>query len=392
MNPEFLEISHRIGARLCRDALWSGGRCNWTGQYREGETLAYAALGPQIYSGTSGIALFLWRLAEATGDRIIRLTALAALRQALSKMPQPGCGLYAGGLGILFAAAEIHGDCDEDTVVRQAEPDPSTLDVIGGSAGAIGVLVQLYRRRGGSRWLDAAIAHGDLLLAEAVRQEDGWSWDTLPGKPRNLTGFSHGTAGIGWALLELWSATGEARFRAAALEAFRYERSCFSPAVRNWPDFREEETAYPAVWCHGAGGIGFSRLRAWQILRDEESLAEARIAFGTIAGTLDSDGSFCLCHGIAGNADLLIYASQVLDEECWLTEAQTAGQRAAERYERRSIPWHCGLPDSNEMPGLMTGMAGIGYFYLRLADPASVPSVLIVGAPARRGSNASSLG
>lgn len=376
MKPEFLEIADRIGARLCRDALWSGGRCNWTADYKDGDSMAYGALDPGIYRGTSGIALFLWRLAEAADDRIIKATALAALRQALSKMPRPGCGLYSGGLGILFAAAEIRGECDEDALVRQAALEPDSLDLIGGSAGCIAVLLHLQRLTGGSRLLEAAIAHGDLLLSQAVRTETGWSWKTL--KPRrNLTGFSHGAAGIGWALLELWSASGEVRFREGALGAFRYERKCFHSEKENWPDFRSDPPGYPVLWCHGAAGIGFSRLRAWQILGDDELLAEARTALATVSRDLSPAGSFCLCHGAAGNADLLIYASQALGEERWLSVARTLGQDAAARYERRSMPWICGLPDRNELPGLMLGLAGIGYFYLRLADPVGVPTVLL---------------
>ncbi len=377
MNTEYLQIAHQIGARLCRDALWSLGRCNWIGHYLDGETLACGALGPEIYSGTSGIALFLWRLAEATGDRIIRVTAEGALRQALARMPMPGCGLYAGGLSVLFAAAEIRGECGEDEILRQAEPDSSRLDVVSGSAGAIAALLHL-RRHGGARWLDRAMAHGDLLLATADRSTDGWSWKTTDG-PRNLTGFSHGAAGIGWAMLELWAACGEDRFRLAAVEAFRYERSAFHPGMCNWPDFRQDPPIYPAVWCHGAGGIGFSRLRAWQILGDAGTLAEARTAVAKVADVVISGGSFCQCHGVAGNADLLLYASQSLGEEKWLARAHTAARYGVEQYHQRRAPWPCGLAKADELPGLMLGLAGIGYFYLRMADPQRVPSVLLTG-------------
>jgi hypothetical protein len=51
------------------------------------------------------------------------------------------------------------------------------------------------------------------------------------------------------------------------------------------------------------------------------------------------------------------------------------------------LPWPCGVPGGGESPSLMLGLAGIGHFYLRLYDPASVPSVLLVkpeAAPARR--------
>ena len=39
----------------------------------------------------------------------------------------------------------------------------------------------------------------------------------------NLTGFSHGAAGIGYALLELYAITKELKFLMAAENAFSYE-------------------------------------------------------------------------------------------------------------------------------------------------------------------------
>ena len=36
------------------------------------------------------------------------------------------------------------------------------------------------------------------------------------------------------------------------------------------------------------------------------------------------------------------------------------------------------VPGGGETPNLMIGLAGIGYFYLRLYDPVAVPSVLIM--------------
>ena len=59
----FLETADRIGRRLCRDALWSGGRCNWLGwamvQNRQFWLPAYRAQTVNLYDGTSGIAFFL---------------------------------------------------------------------------------------------------------------------------------------------------------------------------------------------------------------------------------------------------------------------------------------------------------------------------------------------
>lgn len=370
MNPEYLKIAERIGARLCRDAIWHRGRCNWTSDFLDGETIAHGALAPDLYDGSSGIALFLSRLATATGEWIFRVTAEAAIRQALERMPAPGCGVYEGGLGILYAASEILRIFDREAVLRQAQLDREKLDVINGSAGATPVLLKFHLP-------EAALAHGELLLREACRSDEGLSWKTIPAE-RNLTGFSHGASGIAWAFLELYNATGESRFRDAALEAFRYERHCFSFDEQNWPDFRDEQIAFPVFWCHGAAGIALARLRAWQILRDEILLAEARTALQRIVEATAALNNFSLCHGQTGNADVLLTASQILREEEWSHTAEEIGQTGIDSFERRRLPWPCGLHGADETPDLMLGLAGIGYFYLRLADPIKTPPVTLI--------------
>src|SRR5262249_23567261 len=121
MNPHYLETAARLAGRLCRDAIWSGGLCNWTADRPSGNSAAHAAPTPQLDAGTSGVALALAAVASATGDGILRAAAEGAIRCALARMPLAGCGFYTGGLGVLFAAAEILGDVDQAAVLRQAE-------------------------------------------------------------------------------------------------------------------------------------------------------------------------------------------------------------------------------------------------------------------------------
>ena len=102
----------------------------------------------------------------------------------------------------------------------------------------------------------------------------------------NLTGFSHGAAGIGYALLELYDITKELKFLMAAENAFSYENHWFNKQNNNWPDFgthdgirvskdKNQRLAYSYAWCHGAPGIGLSRIRAYDILRDEKNLKDS---------------------------------------------------------------------------------------------------------------------
>ena len=378
-QSDHVEIAARLAGRLCRDAIWSGGLCNWTADRPTGNSASHAALIPQVYTGTSGIAMALARMADATGDPIFRTTAEGAIACALSRMPVKGCGFYTGGLGVLYAAAEIRGEVDCAAVLRQAATDRMALDIMTGSAGAIPALLSFHRRVGSDALLDLALQHGDLLIDESVRDDAGWSWNTIGGLP-GQTGFSHGVSGIAWSLLELWQATGEMRFRDAALEALRFERSCFDPARGRWADFRSGDATYESVWCHGSAGIALTRLRAWELLADPVLLDEARAAIADSAAAMLTLDNFSLCHGTAGCGDVLLDAAQILDDTSLISAVEDAARRGIELYERPARTWPGGVHRAVETPDLMWGLAGIALFYLRLGQPQRTATVLLPAA------------
>lgn len=410
----FLEAADSIGARLCRDALWAGSRCNWMGASMEfvGNTWAvvHRVFGPELYNGTAGIALFLARLFEATNEKLYRTTAEGGIRQALSRLedinPTAHAGFYTGLMGIAYTSlqlGETFGNQEfiekglqlVETLVKD-NPDQQALDVLAGSAGCIPALLNIQQRYQKDYLLDLAIRHGEHLLETARKSENGWSWNTLEDFTRHdLTGFSHGTAGIAWALLELFRVTRQEKFRAGAEQGFLYERHWFSPQHGNWPDFRsfqvprtpttgaEETPTYMVAWCHGAAGIGLSRLRAYHLLGEEVFLHEVEAALRTTVqglqqAILTNQGNYSLCHGNAGNAELLIYASRVLGNTDYKAIADQVGKHGIEQHQKNAIPWSCGVIGGGETPNLMLGLAGIGYFYLRLHDPVKYTPVLII--------------
>jgi lantibiotic biosynthesis protein len=409
VSAPFLDCADRIGAKLCRDALWDGQRCTWLGWSLELHNRAwlpaYRSLGAELYSGTSGIALFLAELLHYTGDAQQRRVLEGALNQTLSLMEaQQGAariGFYAGTCGIAYALARIGALLGDERLVERAlaeaaalksiDPDRRLLDVIGGSAGAIPALLALAQRHGQPQLAAIAARHGDHLLATASRCDDGWSWDTMqvPGQV-GLTGHSHGTAGIVTALLELHRATGEDRYRHGALQGLRYERGLFSPEHANWPDLRimdprtpHRQPIYNMAWCHGAPGIGLSRLRCLDLLEEDgEIRRELDAALATTCASLappwtPGRGNYSLCHGVAGNAELPLLAAQRLGRPELRQLAEKVGSEGRHHYSDTGIPWPCGVAGAGETPALMLGTAGIGHFYLRLHDPAAVPTALI---------------
>jgi lantibiotic modifying enzyme len=77
---------------------------------------------------------------------------------------------------------------------------------------------------------------------------------------------------------------------------------------------------------------------------------------------------------------LLLDGSRVLGHEADAAVVEEAADRALALAEDGDGGWPCGI-GTGETPGLMLGLAGIGYFFLRVANPLDVPSML---APSRR--------
>ena len=137
-NSELLRTADGIGCRLGRQAIWHGDRCNWMGaqsiERQPGgsyQGVTYEALGPDLYSGTAGVALFLAELYSETGAEQTRRTALGAIRHALSRLDTVPAfarlGLFSGWIGVALAAVRV-GDAGGRTGVAAASARPSAED------------------------------------------------------------------------------------------------------------------------------------------------------------------------------------------------------------------------------------------------------------------------
>jgi lantibiotic biosynthesis protein len=408
-DDRFLATAAGIGRRIVTDAIWERGRCSWMGAVADPKRpsrAVYHALGPALYDGTAGVGLFLAHLAALTRDRDTRITAIGALRHALERTssihPRARPGFHAGLLGIAWAgtrAATVLGVDELDKAARMSTDVEGPLvtqdrgpDVILGTAGSVIAQLGLHEELGDKNWLERARATGADLLGLATITRHGWSWATTGHRHRNhLCGLSHGAAGIGWALMELFAVTGETRFLGGAEGAFQYERSWVDPTSGTWPDLRiggqrrgaTAHIASPAIgtWCHGEAGIALTRLRAIQILGKEPFERDASLALeatGRVlrAGLGSEIRDLTLCHGASGSADVLLAGKAALVERPRDATrlAQAVGDAAIERYGATGRGWPCDA-GGGQNPGLFRGLSGIAWFYLRLHNR-SLPSPL----------------
>ncbi len=402
-SQQWLEAACTVGDRLEMLAIKDKGEAAWIGLGLVDERIwSLVPLGVDLYGGMPGVAMFLAYLGDITGERQyteLAQATLNAIRSHVEKIReyQKSIGGFEGWGGIIYLLTHLGSLWQQPALLAEAEaivamlPDliagDEHLDIIGGAAGCIGALMCLYQQAPTTGTLAAAVQCGDHLLAKARPLEQSGGWLT-PMAEKPLTGFSHGAAGIAWALMELAAVSGEDRFREAALAGLAYERTLFSPEAGNWLDVRDPEPQsankqtdqphFMLAWCHGAPGIGLSRIRMLTHYDDEQLRAEIDTAVRT---TLSKGfgGNHSLCHGDLGNFDLLLQTSKLGNRAQWQDQKDRLSALIWAGIETRG--WLCGVPQGVETPGLMNGLAGIGYGLLRLAAPERVPSILVMEAP-----------
>jgi type 2 lantibiotic biosynthesis protein LanM len=403
-SEQLLQAARVIGDRLEELAVRDKDNVTWIGLTPTiTSQLSLIPLGLDLYGGVAGVALFLAYLGAVTKEERYTTLARSAVTTFLQQI-QLGksflklIGGFSGWGGVIYTLTHLAVLWEQPELLTEAEAvveilpsaieQDEQLDIIGGAAGCIISLVNLHRYAPSERIIQVARQCGERLLAQAQSMEQGIGWVIRHAGTKPLAGFSHGASGIALALLEVAALTGETRFRTAALDAIAYERTLFAIQEENWRDLRDLEVpgqavsdpqaAFMTAWCHGAPGIGLARLRALQHLDDPEIRAEIDIALKTTLAE-GFGGNHSLCHGDLGNLELLLQASQTLDVPQWGVEVERIATTILTSIDQQG--WRCGVPLEVETPGLMTGLAGIGYGLLRLAEPRRVPSVLTLEPP-----------
>jgi type 2 lantibiotic biosynthesis protein LanM len=395
----FIAEADGIAAEISRYAIRRGPSAAWIGLdwLGDSEVFQLVCLGPDLYNGNSGIAVFLAAHAAVTGNTAsgeLALAALAHLRKNLKSRNAAhvarllGIGAATGLGSVVYAFASIAKTLDNSDLLADADAAArlftddliaadKQLDVMGGSAGAILALLRLHRDSRSGEALSRATKCGEHLLAQNRSGAAGRrSWVGQGSGPRGLNGMSHGAAGFAYALAALAAAAGREDFALAAAECIAFENSSYDAARRNWPDLRTEKTHWPCQWCHGAPGIGLSRLATAQRGALDAKLLAADI--GNAVEGVEQNAPTpvdTLCCGTLGGVEFFCAAADALkrDDLRGLASRRLMAvlQRAAATGDYR---WNAGKRQFNL--GLFRGLAGVGYTLLRRVD-AALPNVLI---------------
>jgi lantibiotic modifying enzyme len=348
-DPErLLAAACAIGDQIVARSMADRERVNWLGlELVDERQWLVLPMGAGLANGYLGVALFLAQLGVLSGigryGQVARhaVSAVPPLFETMAAHPAMVAAVGRGGLhglgGIAFGLARIAvlladgelRDLTRTAVELAASVDPESPGWATGTAGCLAAMTAVHAELG----LPAAATLAEDCADHLMSEVDSM----MP-----TAGFADGAAGIASAL------------RRCAARHTRADRAAASAATA----LVETERAGRFGWCSGLAGLVLACSAAdaapWVRSLTERPLLR----------------DLSLCHGELGIADVLTaipgteparrrYAGLVL--------------AAINRYGPR-----CGTPDGVPTPGLLTGLAGIGYGLLRLGFANQVPSVLLL--------------
>ena len=404
-REKLLSSAQSVGDRLLHLAISEEQGLSWLGlTVMNDHNWMVLPCGPDLYDGLAGIGLFLAYLGSFTQDERYTMVAHEVVMTLQHQISNDNIGAYhpIGGFngigGLIYCLTQVGTLWNDSTLLETATSlvevsqqritSDTTFDIIGGAGGYILALLSLHHVAPSHLALAAAIDAGDHLLRHAKTTPSGIGWLSNTDDQMPLTGFSHGSAGIALSLLKLAHLTGQSQFREVALQGIAYERRMFSEEKQNWYDLRSfgdhvsaevYTSGCMSAWCHGAPGVGMGRLESLPYMPDDNDIHQEIAA--AIHTTLNHGFGLnhSLCHGSLGNLELLLSAAQTLPEPQYYEYIDQITPEILTNIEQNG--WRTGLPLELESPGLMVGLAGIGYQLLRLAEPEKVPSVLVLEPP-----------
>jgi lantibiotic modifying enzyme len=257
---------------------------------------AKSAPDTRVYGGSAGVLVFLENAAAVLDDASARALADKAMAGLLASRrvdtderatwisgSMGTTGLYTGDAGIGQAFLVRHALRKDDAALRaaidvgdalltRAKVDGERIafddnpDIIYGSAGTALFLLELGIASTEQRFVDAARRTARGLAADATRVPSAQHPDrTLPiwkmpmrGRELHMPNFSHGTAGVAYAIARIAAHTGDAELLQAAKDGAEWliENAVADANGLKWRHSDSTKQLFMGGWCHGPVGTG----------------------------------------------------------------------------------------------------------------------------------------
>lgn len=362
-----------------------------------------------LFNGNAGIIIFFLSLYRYQPDDRYLDVCLKAARRLLQHqdvLNPKYYTFYGGAAGILYLCVQLFKVTGDDSYIKKAiqlersyrngfDSSLSKNDLLSGRAGNLLAVSHLYACSGDASLLETIHSLIQKLLNEACIAPAGLKWDTHKHQYDSLTGFSHGAAGIGFALMQTGRYFNAPGLLYLAELALLYEMNYFDEGIGNWMDlrvgivrmntlrqqfgtqlFQWPLTAFQPTmsgissWAHGAAGCGLSRLSAFEITGNHLYADQALRAmeYSWLYFNQQKHIDYSLCSGYGGIATLFQQGARILQQPCWHERSHSIALAAIE-YNKKHQTYNSKLRHDIPDPGLFSGLAGIGYWMLGCLKP-----------------------
>jgi type 2 lantibiotic biosynthesis protein LanM len=379
-HPErLLAAACAIADQLVALAVTDGERFNWLGlELVDDRQWLVMPMGAGLANGYLGVALFLAQLSRVTGIRRHADVARRATRSyrrfhdAVSTHPSMAIAVGCGGLyglgGIAYALARLAVLLADEEIATQAAQTvelaaaaAELTDEPGwanGLAGCLAAMMAAHADLNIAAAAELAVFCADRLVDLTEPVLDRFSTSGA----RHRIGFADGTAGMSYGLAR--AALAQPRYLASAHALLEHGRSILPLDVRD---------GTKPGWCSGLAGRLVAEAAAGRVIEEDADPAVRDLAQAPLVADLS------LCHGELGIVESLtaLRRSEPTTQCGFLGDAIRRHAGLVLNAIRQHGPI-CGTPDAVPTPGLLNGLAGIGYGLLRLASTAQVPSVLLL--------------
>lgn len=359
-----LAYAKQIYQRVLKMAIRTSDSIGWVVPKPVNNSWNLQKIDIYLYDGIAGIFVFLHYL-ENAAENTVQKDVLEQVERELFRYTDQNwrninflnrnTGIYAGEGSMIYAYLLVYQITRRSIYLNYAKKHCILLrrnliydrkyDLLSGNGGAIFTYLLMHEVTGKKIYINWAKEAAEILMKFAVSIDGGIAWESEGGY-RPLLGVSHGNAGIAWALAKLYSVTHEAKYQEIVRQALIYEDSNYDVAMNDWKDFRTESAGeeHQVAWCHGKGGILLARKNIMELCDDAEISEICRQDIESNIERLKKEKDrvgMCLCHGTAGNYEIL---RQLGDE------SKMPFRKISEL-----------LFQEKTVPGLMSGLCGIGY-------------------------------
>ena len=388
-----LEISKFQLDLLLRHEIMDKDKICWTNiDYVDYHVWRPNRVATDLYNGLAGIILT-FAYAEQIfnnsqyGDRSrIGFHYLKRIIRQLKNLDKITLGAFSGLTGILYCFSKLYTLWKDPivleeiyfllTIIKKVNATNEHYDLIDGAAGLLAVFNTCRDVIPNSIFIEETQLALNYILNHYPEPSQLPS-NIQPHKfLKSLLGFAHGTAGIAWALRAYEDE--DPRIKSWVEQALLYERSAFEDNDHRWPDFRslnkDQNQNSIDAWCHGSVGIALSRLDLYDQYRNDFKIRE-EIDFSIDLTNQTQIDTLNLCHGNGGRLELLLtaYLMGLIKEDKYyhyLNQFIHSIKRTHKlKYDTLGKIF---------LPGLMTGAAGIAYQLMRIYNPKSLPSLLLL--------------